>query len=224
MSKRLKQAIERARGGNIKQIRKDIRLLKRRGGPELKFVDIDVNSVTVATTLAHQGSLILIPVGDGEGQRDGRLITITRLHFQLRLTLPSTSTVADASDVVRLILWKDKQTNGALPSGTGALLTTGTAGIDKFHNKDHDRRNVIMWDRTFALNASGGGNGTTWHSGPVNRMVVYNRKVRIPMVYDDSVTTGATASIRSNNIYLSHVSLNGKASLKTDLRVFYTDP
>lgn len=220
---RRRRSIAGRKNNSFTSIRRDIKRLQRdvNGGAELKFVDFN-SSIATAANLATVAQMYTIAQGTNEGERSGMDITIKRMWFKMRITVPTTTTVANSSDVVRIIIWKDKQTNGALPSGTDVLLTTGTAGLNHHYNKDQDHRNVILWDQTFVLNSGAGGGSTTTYS-PINKFVEFNRQMNVPIKYNNSVTTGAIASIESNNIYLSHVSLNAVATIELDLRTFYTD-
>ena len=47
--------------------------------------------------------------------------------------------------------------------------------------------------------------------------------MNVPITYNNSVSTGAIASIESNNIYIAHVSETGAADIQMDLRVWYQD-
>ncbi len=209
------------RRDEILRLRSDVRSLKRmQGNIEVKHIDLEA-ALTGSTSMQIHGQLFTIAQGDNEGQRDGQEIVIRRMHFRLILTLPTTVTVASASDVVRIIIFKDKQTNGAVPNAAD-LLTTNASAINLHYNLDHKNRFIILMDRVFAMNSPAGA-GSSSQFAPVRRYVEFNRKMNVKITYNNSVTTGAVASVESNNIYIAHVSLLGNVDIGLSVRTSYTD-
>ncbi len=221
----VKRPRQRRKTKNVQQqitkVKSDVGKVKRAVFKN-KFIDLAVGIIPTAN-LAQTTQLFTIPQGNNEGEREGMNIKLTRMHFKFQINLPSTTTVADSTDMLRMILWKDKQTNRAIPSGVSTILTTSTNGINHHYNMDRlTSRNVVLWDRTFTLNSSSGAGSTTTYA-PITRFVELKKNMNIPIKYNNSVTTGAIASIESNNVYLSTVTLNANATVDMDLRVFYVD-
>ncbi len=191
---------------------------------EIKFHDLDVDDAVIATggTIAED-SLITIPEGLGESERIGRKLTVVSLHMNWDILLPFTASQTQTSDAVRIIVYLDKQTNGAQPA---ILDLLEVADWQSFRNISNSGRFQFLMDRMVSVNASAGsGRGTTdtLAFGEQEKHFRWNKKVNIPIIYDDSVSTGAITSVCCNNIGILTISKGGFAAFGSRIRVRYSD-
>ncbi len=82
---------------------------------ELKFFETQVNVSPVASTgtIPVSGSVVKIPQGTEENERIGRKCTIKSIHCRYQAELRGASNSSLQSDVLRIIMYLDKQANGA---------------------------------------------------------------------------------------------------------------
>lgn len=191
--------------------------------PEKKFYDIDITNTNIAgvatnftTNGVHTNSqtIVGIPQGTTENERIGRKCTVTniyaRLSFDFLANAVSNISAGDSSqEMVRVMMYWDKQCNGAAAASTDLLETNL---IHSFRNLANSKRFVVLYDRTFTWNATttGGGNGTANDSAVVrnNYLVKISKKCFIPIEF--LLTTGAlTSNIASNNIAMIIWGKNG---------------
>ncbi len=169
-------------------------------GREYKFHD-ELFSATMTTggTILLNGSLNEIAQGIQESQRVGRKIVIKSVQMKAKYRL-STSTGATGNNLYRVIIFQDKQCNGA----TAVVLDLlEQADLLSFYNLANSSRFRILLDETKVMNPSAGaGNGTANDFNEVFHFKEYSIPVNIPIEFDNSASTGAIATIRSNNIGL----------------------
>ncbi len=195
---------------------------RRRVMGEIKFHDLDIDDAVVSTggTIAED-SCLTIAEGNGESDRIGRKITVRSIHWKYSMQMPNQSQAANASEDLRIILYLDKQTNGAAAT---VLNILESADYQSFRNLSNSGRFQILHDRTYSLNAQGGGgDGTTNFTTEVTRSVTWSKQVNIPIEYDNSATTGVITSMRSNNIGVLTISRDGRPVLDSKMRIRYTD-
>ncbi len=191
---------------------------------ELKFHDLDIDDGVIATggTIAED-SCVVIAQGTTESTRLGRKVTVKSINWRFDVTLPTTATAADTSDVVRIILYLDKQTNGA----TAAVLDIlESANYQSFNNLANKSRFRTLMDRTYNLSSpAGSGRGTT-DTLSYGEMVIQDsffKKCNIVIEYDNSGTDGAITTQRSNNIGVLTISQNGTSAFQSKMRLRYSD-
>ncbi len=177
-------------------------------GGELKFHDLDINDASVAQngTIAED-SVLTIAQGTTESQRIGRKVIVKAIHWRWNFLLSVASSSGNVDETVRLILYLDKQTNGATAAVTDILETDDYQSFNNLANKSRFR---TLMDRTYEINAQvGAGDGTTNTFGnvQVNDSVFLNTNLSIE--YDNSATTGAITTMRSNNIGVLILSKDG---------------
>lgn len=188
--------------------------------PELKFFDTALTETQFATTAAVSfPSLNLIPQGVTESTRVGRKCTIKKLHLNFRLTKDASATLA-GTDTVRVIVYVDKQANGA--AATAADILEVTTDTFSYRNLANVNRFRILKDIKYQLNAqAAAGDGTT------NSSVVYGKYYQcsvpldLPIEFDS--TTGAITEIKSNNIGILMIDENAGSDLKGRARVRFYD-
>ncbi len=189
-----------------------------RGGrilrPEKKFFDLSITQTTinsVATLLGTNGvhgtaqTIVGIPQGTTESSRIGRKCTITNIYARLQFEFladnqPDMSAATAAHETIRVMMFWDKQANGAAGGSTDILETNHWAS---FRNLANSKRFTILFDRTYHWNTTviAAGNGTANDSSRVTKdyLVKISKKVFIPIEY--LLTTGAlTSNIATNNI------------------------
>jgi len=184
---------------------------------ESKFIDFEL--VDTARGSGGTGELIsngtsnnflLIPEGDGPSTRDGRQIHVEAIHIRWTVKLLDSTTLSTAPVTFRMILAIDTQCNGADPSvlaaNTGIFSNRNAGPTDAlaYYNLFNGKRFKIIYDKLICLNWSGAGllsTDTYAGQGRVFKKSIKFRGRGIPVDYDQSATTGATSTIRANNLF-----------------------
>lgn len=185
-------------------------------GAELKFHDLDIDDAVVAAngTIA-QVSCNLIAQGVTESQRIGRKCTIRNINWRYQIQLPNAQNMTSVLDTVRVILYQDKQANGATATVTGILESDD---FQSFNNLANKGRFTILMDRTHAINATAGsGNGTANDVAGREQNYTFFKKCAMPIEFDS--TTGAITEIRSNNIGVLLLGQQGFAAFNSKMRL-----
>ncbi len=186
---------------------------------ELKFHDIAITDAVVAAAGAIQnsGSVNLIAQGTTESTRIGRKCTIKSIAWRFDIELPTFATAgAGGNDTIRVILYLDKQANGATAAGDD--IVEDSTNWQTFNNLANTGRFRTLMDRTYDMNRnSGAGDGTSndW-SGAVHHDTFF-KQCNIPLEF--SSTTGAITEIRSNNIGVLLLSKSGLAGFNSLMRL-----
>lgn len=188
---------------------------------EYKFHDLDVDDAVIAAgaTIAKDSVLTIIQ-GVSESQRIGRKCTVRGINWRFRLTLASTAVAGSTSDIVRVMLYVDKQTNGAAATATDILAT---ADFQSFNNLSNKGRFLVLMDRTYALSAqAGSGRGATDTLSYGETAVVdsYYKRCSIPIEY--TAGTGAIAEMPSNNVGVLLLSQSGQTGFASKMRIRFT--
>lgn len=192
---------------------------------ELKFHDIDINSTnpipTAGEILAANASLNVIAQGNTESQRIGRKLTIKSILWRMKFRILANTAASTTEDSVRIILYLDKQCNGAAAVVTDILET---ASFLSFNHLANSSRFVILMDKHIQLNQmAGGGDGTTEDYGAKGTRVQFFKKCNIKIEYDDSATTGVLTSCRSNNLGVLFISSAAQCDCVSKMRLRYSD-
>ncbi len=195
---------------------------------EKKFYDGDLTDAVIAINAqfadnASDGPHITssclcdIPIGTSASTRIGRKCTITNIYIRLTfqfiaLTIASLVTVEQSQEIIRIIVYQDKQNNKASESATvkiGEILTAAT--YDKFRNLNNARRFNILYDKIKIFNgtAIGAGDGAANDSTRERKLFFcrISKKVFIPLDFDS--TLGALTELTQNNIGLIMVTRFG---------------
>ncbi len=189
---------------------------------ELKFFDLDLDDAVVAAAGAVTDSINKIAQGVTEVTRVGRKAFIKRIRWSFNYTLPEQDAVADpaSGDVLRVIVYKDKQANGATAAVTDILES---ADYQSFLNLANSMRFVILTDKTYSINyatMNSDGAGVTSQSSVI-RSGTWFKTCNIPLEFNAS--TGAITEIRSNNIGVLLISKNGICGFQSKLRLRFKD-
>ncbi len=188
-------------------------------GGELKFHDVDLDDATVAAGAVVTDSINKIAQGVSEVQRVGRKCTIRSINWRFTLLLSPATASANTSDTLRVLLYLDKQANGATATNTDVLESASYLSFNNLANKGRFR---TLMDRTYNINsAAGGGDGTTEDYGPRDISDSFFKKVNIPIEFN--AATGAITEIRSNNIGVILMSRAGVVGFASKFRLRFSD-
>ncbi len=187
---------------------------------EWKFFDTEsAASVQPATTGTITNlSLNLIPQGTSESERIGRKCTIRSIEIVGDTGLNPTTNLSQVGDFNRIIVYIDKQCNGA---SAAVLDILRAADHLSFRNLAEIKRFRILWDKTHTHNATAaGGNGTANDSAHHVKRWHYKKMLNLPIEFDD--TTGAITEIRSNNIGILMITASARVTLHYNVRLRFT--
>ncbi len=191
---------------------------------ELKFHDLDIDDAAVAIngTIA-QVSCLTIAQGNTESQRIGRKLVVKQINWRFEIKFFGATAVAASSDVVRVMLYHDKQANGATATVTGILESDDYQSFNQLANK---QRFTILMDRTYSLmSKSGSGRGSTDTLAFGEDVIsdTFFKTCNIPIEYDNTGTDGAITTMRSSNIGVITLSRDGGSQFVSKMRVRYSD-
>lgn len=184
---------------------------------EKKFLDTVVTDIVVPATMVLGTDFLTVVAGVGESQRIGRMIVVKNIRVRGCLVLsPKTSQEATNGDRLRVVMYLDKQANGALATSS-VLFQSDT--IDSFRNVENITRFKFLYDKTFVFNhPAGAGDGSSANDwiGLVRNFKI-NLRCNIPIEY--ASTTGVIAERCCNNIGFAFISETGGSGLQTNVRV-----
>lgn len=188
---------------------------------ELKFFDtVLAASITGGGTIFN--SINLIPQGVLQDTRVGRKCVLKSLHWHWTVDNPEANKAAspNAGDSLRLIMFLDKQCNGAGISVTDILKSATYSSHRNLSNRD---RFTILCDKEVNLNYSGMASETsdTVTQARQVRSGTWYKKCNIPIEF--SGTTGVIGEIRSNNIGLLAINITASADIGGIMRVRFSD-
>ncbi len=189
---------------------------RRADGGELKFFDTVRAAVipAIAGTVTD-ASLCLIPQGVLENNRVGRKCTLRLLQLHITITMPSTANVADGADRIRVIIYQDKQTNGATATVLNLLQT---ATINSFYNLENQMRFRILHDSSHIMNQMVFFAAAT----PLKRgYFTVSKRLNMPLEF--SGVGGALTELRSNNIGVIMLTESTDISAAYTARVRFSD-
>lgn len=191
------------------------------GGIEKKFVDTDFSDGTLASTMTFYNPMV-IAQGDKENERVGRKVTLRSLHIRGWIYLLNATNVTNTGNLFRMRIVVDTQCNGAQFAATD-LLESDT--INSFSNLANRSRFRVLADKVMSFSAHGGtATGAAYTFGEVMKPINMNLRLNIPIEFDNSATTGAITTVRSNYLCIVMQSLTGEIlSVGFTTRVRYTD-
>lgn len=193
-------------------------------GSELKFHDVTVADTTIIVTgqIQNAGTVNVIPQGVTESQRVGRKCTIKSIAWNIQVVLPEQDAGATPldGDILRIILYLDKQCNGATATVTDILET---AEWHSHYNLANQNRFRFLMDKSIAINyASMASDGAGVVSqATVKKYVSFFKSCNIPIEF--SSTTGAIGEIRSNNLGVLLITDTDNAQLGSRMRLRFSD-
>ncbi len=190
---------------------------------ELKFHDLDINdsAIAIGVTVAED-SVVTIAQGVGESQRIGRKCTVRKIGWRFTIAQNSSADQADPpkGDVVRILLYLDKQTNGATATSTDILES---ADYQSFNNLSNKSRFRTLMDRTYTIGYNlAQTDGTNTGAYPETLIEDdFFKNVNIPLEY--TAGTGAITELTTNNIGVLTISKNGTATFESKMRIRFSD-
>ncbi len=189
---------------------------------ELKFHDVDLNDAVIAAGAQITDSINKIAQGVTESTRVGRKCTIKRISWRYRMFLPEQDAVPTpfAGDNVRVIMYQDKQCNGAT---IVALDLLETDDEHSFYNLANSGRFRILMDKTITLNYTGlaSDNAGVVSQTRYSMEGTFNKACNIPIEFNN--TTGAITEIRSNNIGVMLIGVTAVAVFDSKIRLRFSD-
>ncbi len=189
---------------------------------ELKFHDVDVDDVSIAQNgvIQNTGSVNLIAQGVTESTRVGRKCVVKQILWRYEIQKFAATSETSSDEVVRVILYVDKQTNGLTATVTDILETDD---YQSFRNLTNSGRFKFLMDKTFSVNAlAAGGDGTSIEIAERTMNFQFFKSCNIPLEF--SAGAGALTEIRSNNIGVLLLSRQGAAAgFVSKLRLRFSD-
>lgn len=188
---------------------KNVALLAYRGVKGLRalinseefILDTNVGQTTVANT-AYIYNLNAIAQGDGQSQRTGNSLLMSRLYEQEHFYTPTTDDV-----VIREITFIDKQQVGSTaPAVTDLLESSSPTAL---RNKLTIGRFQILSDKLTAVDTK---------SSKINRVVRRSRKLQKHAIYNGTNST----NIQKNGVYKLIIA-SGVVSYNHYYRLYYHD-
>lgn len=188
---------------------------------ELKFHD---RQITVSPAQAFgtvHDTIVNINEGSDQVTRNGRTIQVKSVHVKLHIWLPEQeeTDLAKTADTFRVILFIDKQCNGATATVLNLLHVTSFLS---FRNLTGGSRFRVLWDKSITLNAQaaagGGGVASNQESGRVGMYLSFDKDLGLPIEYNGLGIT--VAQLQTNNIGLLFISSRGlmEATVRTRVR------
>ncbi len=189
---------------------------------ELKFHDVDLDDTLIAQAGTITPTINIIAQDTTESTRVGRKCTIVAINWRYDIILNDTASVDTTAESVRVIMYLDKQCNGAAATALGILETDDYQSFNNLANKS---RFSILMDRQIDMSATAGSGqnaadvfGETIHSG------AFYKKCNIPIEFDNSATSGVLTSIRSNNLGVMLLAKDGNlCTFASKIRLRFSD-
>lgn len=207
----------------LKIPRSIISKIRNKNKEEIKFLDTTLATTAItATGIIVNDTIVGINQGDGPDERNGRKVNLTSIHLRGVITQPSGQTSLDNStNLVRVILYWDKQCNAATASIATILDATETKS---YLNLDNVDRYTILSDMFVDMDVANIVNLTSsaFTSPRLMKYIKFNKKCNIPIRFNDNGNT--IASITSNNIGVAAIALTANGTfLDVQARVRFTD-
>jgi len=167
----------------------------RRSQKEKKLIDLGSTVVQFVAdgAIANQGLVLLNGVSQGSdyNNRIGRKIVMTSIFFRCTVALAASPNAQ--SEVVRLMIVYDEQTNNVDPGGTDILQTsTATVSFNNLSNRD---RFKVLYDKIRVVNAQGQTNGSLGDKAYFSKYI----KIGLPVIF--SGTGGTSGAIQTGALY-----------------------
>lgn len=190
-------------------------------GIETKFVDQSADAAVVTTLAGAENdpatlNLSAIAQGVGESQRDGRKCTIVRLHVKGDLHAVATTTLS-TTNIVRILIVQDTQTNGAQLKSED-VLTAVTHAYHAFPNLKFSKRFKICKDHTFMMRPTiAAGESSSKGTGPFTSRFDWTFKMNMPVIH--SGTGDGIANVTDNSLHLIAIGSDSGAVLSYESRI-----
>ncbi len=191
---------------------------------ELKFHDVDLDDAAIATAGTVTATVNVIPQGVTEKTRVGRKCTVKSIGWRYRMSLPELDAGATPSngDVVRVIMFMDRQANKATAAVTDLLESADFQSFNQLANKNRFR---VLHDKMYDINykALASDNAGVVSSPQVQKSGEFFCKCNIALEFDDSASTGVISTITSNNLGVLLIGATGAAGFDSKIRLRFSD-
>lgn len=180
---------------------------------ETKFLDTTLSGFGTVSSTMEFLNLNIIPQGNTESERIGRKCVLTRVDVKGQLLMDATATAAATSDVVKIMLVCDKQTNLAQFAAIDLLETDSIAA---FRNLSNTSRFKVLATKTFSINAtagSGRGSTDTLSYGEETVWFTMGANLNLPIEFNNVAATGAVTTQTSNSLWIVTQSTSGLIGL-----------
>jgi len=188
---------------------------------EVKFKD----TTKAQTALANAGTifndtLLGMIEGNTDSTRIGNRITVKSVMLRGDARLPSTAASTDTSQIVRIIVYLDRQANGATAAVADILAS---ADYRSFNNLDNSDRFRTLAEETIDLTLSGATpSGAAYTYGETKKSFFMKAKLNLDVKFKGNA--GTVADLASSNIGVLVISeTDGLGTLGYIARVRYTD-
>ncbi len=189
---------------------------------ELKFLDTTVDDAIIAAGGVVTATVNVIVQGVGESNRVGRKCTLKSIFWRGSLAIPLLELEGSpgSSERFRLILYLDKQANGATAA---ALDILEAVTVDDYRNLANSGRFQVLYDHHLVLNYETLSHFAvnSFSMAQVKNNFSFFKKCNIPLEF--SGANGTIDEIRSNNIGLLVVSEGGSGALVSRIRIRFSD-
>lgn len=165
-------------------------------------------------------NLCLVPQGTTDVTRIANKIDVVNVGVRVAISMDDQTTGVMINGHVRMIIYVDKQCNGASISSTDLLKqSTITNVMASYRNLDNVDRFLILTDEILSFDVlSANALHTLQGSGDWRR---WKKKCKIPVHY--SSTTGAITELKSNNIGVFFVADNSVTNITYGARIKFYD-
>lgn len=166
-----------------------------------------------------------VPPGNGASERIGRQISM--LHLSLRMTafgrqkFPPFLTAQVRSQLVRVMIILDKQTNSALTSADDIMVAfPGVTAVTAMKKMENSERFQILYDQTHKIDPPVGAQGATnWNL--VEGITLFNIEIPLKGIVVNYNKTGDTyESISDNSLHVA--AINSLDDANNGTRISYT--
>jgi len=188
---------------------------------ELKFKD----TTKAQTALASAGTifndtLINLSEGNTDSTRIGNRITVKSVMLRGNANLPAATDALNTSQIVRIIVYLDRQANGAT-AAVGDILAS--ADYRSFNNLDNSDRFRTLAEETIDLQTDGATpSGAAYTYGETKKSFFLKAKLNLDFKYKGNA--GSVADLSGNNIGVLVISeTDAIGTLGYIARVRYTD-
>lgn len=187
---------------------------------EFKFKDTTKAQASTATAGAiFTDTLLAMVEGNTDSTRIGNRITVRSVMLRGTAMLPAATDSANTSQVVRIILYLDRQANGATATVADILAS---ADYRSFNNLDNSDRFRTLAEETVDLVAQGAvPTGAALTFGKVRQSFFLKAKLNIDVKY--KANGGDITDLASTNIGVFVIGESNFATVGYIARVRYTD-
>lgn len=186
---------------------------------ETKYIDTTVALTTSASAGAISSpSFVLITQGVAKNERIGRSIKVNKIQVKGAVVLTTQTDQNSASDIVRIILYEDRQCNKATIAVTDYLDTASYLSHNQLaesHRFKTLAQKVIPIAATVSLDTTANATGRV--------SIPFEMNVKCNCMVEYSGTTNNINVVSSRNLGMLIISREGVASYEYKCRIRYID-